>query len=281
MPRRNFMTGSIYRGRLNPQKLETKSFIYEEKAPSFLAPEPIDRLPISPDKLQAMELDKEGVRVQLGKSSLKGFEEGIEKQLFGYDENDTAEEKKKKKADTLAGLKNKATNPQLTSLVADIALVLDSQNLTSKELGEMKKILDLLKITDDYKDAFTHRIFTYQQYDKEAGMANTFILKNAKDINAPIEVSEGKRAKRIPLRMIHQYLKPMRRRRIENYLDIKNFRIISREQAVKLVNNGVDGGKLNGLEPPASLGQWAIDKDVVPPYMRDYSMQGLAGTIMP
>lgn len=280
MPRQNFMTGSIYRGRFNPQKIETKSFIYEEQPPSFLAPEPIDRIPMTPDKLQAMELDKEGIKVKLGEKSLKGFEEGIEKQLFGYDENDTTEEKKKKKADTLAGLKNKATNQQLTSLVADIALVLDSQNLTSKELGEMKKILDLLKITEDYKDAFTHRIFTYQQYDKESGMANTFILKNAKDINAPIEVSEGKRAKKnIPLRMIHQYLKPMRRRRIENYLDIKNFRIISREQAVKLVNNGVDGGKLNGLEPP--LGQWPVDKDVVPPYMRDYSMTGLAGTIMP
>lgn len=282
MPRQNFMTGSIYRGRFNPQKLEKKTLYTTAEIPSFKAPEPIDRLPMTPDKLQAMELDKEGIRVKLGEKSFEGVAGGIESMLFGYDKNDTIEEKKKKKTALLSSLTNRASTQQLNALIAHTAQVIQGQKLTYQELLDVKKLIESAKLPKDYIKALGHRIFTYEQYRAQQGIIDLFILNTTpvKDLQEPVEVYDLDMKtnrliliRKIRTQTINANLQP-RGGRLERYLDVKNRRILPRVFIIDMINRGVDNGILNGR---AMIGgkQWPNDDVQEPPYLRQgISMSG-------
>lgn len=282
MPRQNFMTGTIYRGQFNPQRLESKSYRSVAEIPSFKAPEPIDRLPMTPDKLQAMELDKEGIRVKLGEQSFEGVAGGIEAMLFGYDKNDTIEQKKKKKADLLASLRNRASTTQLNSLIAHTAKVIQGQQLTYQELLDVKKLIEAAKLPKDYRKALGHRIFTYEEYRKRQGLIDAFILNTTpvKDLQEPIEVFDIDMKtnrlvllRRIRTQTINANLQP-RGGRLERYLDVEKRRIIPRLMAIDLINKGVDSGILNERVMIGGK-QWPNDDVKEPPYLRQgISMPG-------
>lgn len=275
MPRQNFMTGTIYRGQFNPQRLESKSYRRQEEIPSFKAPEPIDRLPMTPDKLQAMELDKEGIRVKLGEQSFEGVAGGIEAMLFGYDKNDTIEEKKKKKADLLASLKNRASSQQLNTLLAHTARVIAGQQLTYKELVDVKKLIEAAKLPKDYRKAVGHRIFTYEEYVAQQGLIDAFILNTTpiKDLQEPIEVfdidmktNKLMLLKKIGTQIIKRNLKQTAGR-LERYLDVEERRIYPRVLAINMINRSIDGGILNGRVMIGGK-KWPNDDVREPPYLR-------------
>jgi len=138
------------------------------------------------------------------------------------------------------------------------------RKLTNRGFNELRILINRLNIPKHWKGmGFDHRIWSLNQYRQEAGMINLFLLSNVADINKPLVIMDdnGNITGTTNLVNIVQNLNKTANRP-ERYLDLQQRAIIPLALAVRLANNGIDGGLLDGRLPPTEApfnGRWLPD----------------------
>lgn len=168
---------------------------------------------------------------------------------------------------------------QLAGITVNLVQVLGDvqqlRNMSQAGLTNLQQTLNQLNLPKTWQQAgFTHRFFTLEQYVKQAGLINLFLLSNVEgfrtldmpviewplgtDILSPKNIANGKRVPIIDIALGLRVLlgNPIRWGMI---LDLETKGIYRVEDAMNAVNNrAIDGGKLNGQDPPS--GKWDLNK---------------------
>ena len=153
------------------------------------------------------------------------------------------------------------------TLATLMSMITGIGSFTPEQCAKISALLDATKeIPADYTGyGFTHAIFSLDQYNAEIHNVNTFLGANIPLgllPHRPVYSSGGSPIewKQIPktLREIHNAVdqngNAIPTPNYEFYLYLPYRRIISRADALELVNNsGVDSGQLNGVDPPDGL----------------------------
>lgn len=145
----------------------------------------------------------------------------------------------------------------LAQIAAQLALVVgnsdDMKQINAENEKQIQQILKRVSIPRDYRAAgFKHRLWSVDEYRKDSGLINLFLLSNlplTRDFERPVFVKDT----RNPV-AIHQIVNNLARNATldtpQKFLDLKDRLIISQREAMALANDGVDGGILNGKVPP-------------------------------
>ncbi len=277
--------------------------------PNFIAP-PIKGREIIPfEKLQAVDIEQSGQKVQLGDKTIeklfkvyindptdvKWIEEKNRRLQAGETEEDIERnppmgrpQRKVAKMtnfgamglsvqDKIEQLKSaidqghSESKTDMANVIAQTAQVLNNmaelRNLTNRGYNELRQLINRLNIPKHWKGmGFEHRIWSLNQYREDAGMLNLFLLSNVKDINKPLVIMDanGNVTGKTNLVNMPQNLGKTANRP-ERYLDLQQRAIIPLALAVRLANNGIDDGQLDGKLPPSDApynGRWLSDVSI-------------------
>lgn len=155
---------------------------------------------------------------------------------------------------------------EMAQVIAQTALILGNignlRNITQTGMNNLRQAIRRMFVPKNWRAmGFTHRIFSLDQYKEQAGLINLFILSNLSDLpgdrsfERPL-ISYDEQGNEIGrtdfVNMVQNLTSRLKggRRRPGRYLDLQNKSIIPLNVAVNLVNSGVDGGQLNGQNPP-------------------------------
>ncbi len=167
-------------------------------------------------------------------------------------------------------------------LISQTALALDNienvKKISQTGLNDLQKIIDRLNVTKNWKQMFGHRIFSYYQYKEQTGLVNLFLLSNLSNLRGertmdkPLLLKKLNEAKYISINNIERNLRPTKlfssgKIVPSKYIDLQERSIINLNEAVELVNAGIDAGQLDGINPPEgppNYGKWL--SNIVPYY---------------
>jgi hypothetical protein len=158
---------------------------------------------------------------------------------------------------------------EMAQLIGQTALILGNlnnlRNITRAGLTNLRQAINRMFVPKHWRAmGFTHRIFSLAQYKEQAGLINLFILSNLSNLpddrtfEEPL-VSYDEQDKVVGrtsfINMVQNLSSRLeqgvgRGRKPSRYLDLERKVIIPLNSAIKLVNSGVDGGQLNGQNPP-------------------------------
>ena len=156
------------------------------------------------------------------------------------------------------------TREGLSAIVGQTSLLLSDgsflDKMTNEDLNRLKEVLRGIDMPRDYRRAgFSHRIYNLPQYRDESGLINLFImthLERPRTLAAPLLGIPTQRGVFSPL--LTGYINYMsagdRGATPEKYIDLEERRFITRKEAMRLANEGVDGGVLGG--EPRPVGGW-------------------------
>ena len=146
---------------------------------------------------------------------------------------------------------------ELAKISTSVALILGDQKtleaLTTNNLDEIRNIANRLNIPKDYVSAgFNERLVSWEQYQKNMGVINMFLLNVAPKnrLNYPVKNEAGD--KYIKITSILGTLKGKGGR----YLDLLERQIISQDRAKELADAGIDNGTLNDITKDQVPGGW-------------------------
>lgn len=156
---------------------------------------------------------------------------------------------------------------EMAQVIAQTAMILGNlgnlRNITRAGMNNLRQAIGRMFVPKHWRAmGFTHRIFSLNQYREQAGLINLFILSNLSNLPEGRTFEEplisyddqGNVIGRTDfVNMVQNLTSRIRggRRRPGRYLDLQTKAIIPLNVAVNLVNGGVDGGQLNGQNPPA------------------------------
>lgn len=152
------------------------------------------------------------------------------------------------------------TREGLSAIVGQTSLLLGDGSFLDKMTGEditrLKEVLRGIDMPRDYRRAgFNHRIYNLPQYRDDSGLVNLFImthLEPPRTLEAPLLGIPTNRGMFQPL--LTGYINYMSADkgggRTEKYIDLEGRRFLSRAEAMRLANEGVDGGMLGGEPRP-------------------------------
>jgi len=141
-----------------------------------------------------------------------------------------------------------------TSLLLGDGSFLDKMN--AEDLNRLREVIRNIDMPRDYRRAgFNHRIYNLPQYRDESGLINLFImthLEPPRTLEAPLLGVPTQRGIFQPLLTGYiQYMSADKGGgRTEKYIDLEERRFLSRAEAMRLANDGVDGGVLGGEPRP-------------------------------
>lgn len=170
------------------------------------------------------------------------------------------------------------TREGLSAIVGQTSLLLGDGSFLDKmndeDLNRLREVIRNIDIPRDYRRAgFNHRIYNLPQYKDESGLINLFImthLEGSRTLEAPLLGIPTLRGTFHPLLTGYiNYMSAGDRGAVpEKYIDLEERRFLSRAEAMRLANDGVDGGILGG-EPRPKDGwdaqippSWALPRPV-------------------
>jgi len=146
---------------------------------------------------------------------------------------------------------------ELAKISTSVALILGDQKtleaLTTNNLDEIRNIANRLNIPKDYVSAgFNERLVSWEQYQKNMGVINMFLLNVAPKnrLNYPVKNEAGD--KYIKITSVLGTLKGKGGR----FLDLFERQIISQDRAKELADAGIDNGTLNDITKDQVPGGW-------------------------
>jgi hypothetical protein len=262
---------------------------YDIRRNNYLAPGIKGRQAIDFEQLQIQEIENAGIKVQLGDKTLKQLfniqvlDKTDELWINEYNRRKSAGEsdqqinasppfgrlqRKVNKyvnfasqglmlEDKLELLKTAMSSnhienqEELAKISSSVAILLGNQQslekLTSNDLAEIKNISNRMFIPKDYISAgFKERLVSWGQYQQNMGLVNMFLLNSTPidRINYPLINENGD--KYIKLTSILPTLKS----KGGQYIDLQQLKVLSQYDAKEFADQGVDDGKLNGIEAP-------------------------------
>lgn len=149
-----------------------------------------------------------------------------------------------------------------TTLATIMTMITSIESFTPEQCAKITDILDSTKsIPVDYASyGFTHAIFSLDQYEAEEHRVNIFLGANIPSTLNSYKPVSGTGGFAVEWKQIRKTLKQVYNAVDQNgdpipasygyYLYLPYRQIISRKDAIDLVNSGVDSGQLNGIDPP-------------------------------
>jgi hypothetical protein len=158
---------------------------------------------------------------------------------------------------------------QLAGITANLATVLGDVRqlgaMTQAGFTNLQQTLNQLNLPKTWQQAgFNHRFFTFEQYNKQAGLINLYLLSNVgkgRTLREPVVLfPKGGKGTPKPVVISNINITIARAKgRFSNILDMETKAIFHIEDVINKVNKtGIDNGKLNGQNPPP--GGWDPNK---------------------
>ena len=200
---------------------------------NFVAPPLMPRVAVDFDKLNAQDLEAEGIKVQLGAKTIE--------QLFKTYVKDNTD------VEWLNEYRRRRTAGETSQQLID-----------NPPFGrEQRKVSKMTNFAESPQTAgFTHRIFTIRQYRAQQGLINLFLLSNV-DQNRSLEeplLSSQPNGSFVPMKISSMVTALGRPGAGVKYLDIETRTVITQAEAFALANAGVDNGQIDDQDPPG--GKW-------------------------
>jgi len=159
---------------------------------------------------------------------------------------------------------NKNSMARLIASTASILSDVDSlKSITSTGYADLKQLVSRMFIKKNWAEAgFKQRIWSYEEYRRESGLINLFLLSNIEVSNVDGRTLEkpvvsfndmGNLTGRLSIVSLATALNPkgpIGNRTPSRYLDLQLKAIIPFNAVVRLANQGVDNGMINGEPRP-------------------------------
>lgn len=236
---------------------------------NFLKPNPIDALPTDTETFKALDVEKHGLRVQLGDKTIRS--------IVGKEADTTLNSIKK---DLEAAIISGATlgTTERNKIIAELAVLLGKQDLNTQQLEKIKLIALQVGGVINYAEMGLPRIIAAPEFKSMAGVVLLVLLMNRREespeaINYPVNVfdNNGDETKqRVRASQIYNNLTASGRG-LEKYLDMELGGIVPRNIALLTLDDNKEinkGGFLNGVARP--VGGWLSYNDDIrmPPWKR-------------
>ena len=152
---------------------------------------------------------------------------------------------------------NTSNGADMAKLVASTAQLLNDANalgnFTQQQFNQLRVIINRLSIPKNYRVyGFTHKYFTWEQYRREQGFINLYILSNLgsdRSLNEPLISIQNDLSTR-PMTISSMVSALQRQGTARKYLNVEQKTVMTQEQLYTALNAGEDGGKLNNRDMP-------------------------------